>query len=283
MIRSNADKYPVSAQCRILGVPKSTYYYLLANPPLQKDIDPLVHEVIEAYEDNRRQYGARKIKHVLSRKGLNASRRRIARIMKQNGLVSAYTKKKYRPCVYKVNDADTPNILNRVFDGYPPRSHLVSDLTYVRVGGNWNYICLLIDLHNREIVGHAAARHKGADLVKAAFATLPFSLYDIEVFHSDRGSEFDNMAIDGIMSVFGIERSLSRRGNPHDNAVIESTNRILKKEFIYQRAFVDLYDLQLQLNDYVHWYNTRRLHGTLDYLSPVEFREAGLVLEKKSS
>lgn len=120
---------------------------------------------------------------------------------------------------------------------------------------------MLIDPCNREIVGHAATRHEDVDLVKAAFAILPFSLYDIKVFRSDCGSESDNMAIDGIMSVFGIECSLSRKGNPLDNAVIESTNRLLKKEFIYHRAFVDLCDLQLQLDDYVHWCNTRRLHG----------------------
>jgi putative transposase len=282
VIQSNVDKYPVSAQCRILGVSKSTYYYLRANPRAPKKPDPLTQDVIDVYTDNRREYGARKIKMALSRRGLDASRKRIIRIMKENNLVSAYTKVKYKPSSYKVNEADIPNILNRNFNGYRPHSHLVGDLTYVRVGGTWNYVCLLIDLYNREIVGHAAAKHKDANLVKAAFATLPFSLFDIDIFHSDRGSEFDNMAIDEILEVFRVERSLSRKGNPYDNAVIESTNRILKKELIYQRTFTDLYDLQLQLNDYVHWYNTKRLHGTLDYLSPVEFRESGLVLEKLS-
>lgn len=180
--------------------------------------------------------------------------------MKQNDLMSAYTKKKYKPTSCKVNEDDTPNILNCRFDGHRPHSHLVSDLTYVFICGKWNYICLLIDLHNREIVGHAAARRK------AAFATLPFSLFEIEVFHANRGSEFANERIDEILEVFEIKRSLSRKENPYDNAVIESTNKILKKEFIYQHSFSNLYDLQLQLNDYVHWYSHKRLHGTLGYI-----------------
>ena len=119
---------------------------------------------------------------------------------------------------------------------------------------------------------------KDARLVKAAFATLGFPLTDIGVLHTDRGSEFANSGIDGLLEAFGIRRSLSRKGNPYDNAVIESTNRILKKEFVYQRAFASLDQLRRELNSYVRWYNEERIHSTLGYMSPVEFREAGLSL-----
>ena len=78
--------------------------------------------------------------------------------------------------------------------------------------------------------------------------------------------------------MFGIERSLSRKGNPYDNAVDESTNRTLKEGFVWQTEFADLRDLQVRLSDYLHWYNHIRLHSTLGYMSPVEFREAGLSL-----
>lgn len=87
----------------------------------------------------------------------------------------------------------------------------MSDLTYVRVGSKWNYVCLLVDLHNREIVGHAASGRRDARLVKAAFATLGFPLTDIDVFHTDRGSEFANSDIDDLLEAFDIRRSLSRK------------------------------------------------------------------------
>ena len=154
----------------------------------------------------------------------------------------------------------------------------MSDLTYVRVGGKWNYVCLLVDLRNREIVGHAASGRKDARLAKAAFATLGFPPADIDVLRANRGSEFANPGIDDLTEAFDIRRSLSRKGNPRDNAVIEPANRILKKELIYRRAFTDLGQLRRELNSYVRWRNEKRMHSTLGYMSPVEFRNAGLSL-----
>ena len=98
------------------------------------------------------------------------------------------------------------------------------------------------------------------------------------MFHSDRGSEFDNAALDELFEVFGITRSLSKKGCPFDNAVDESANKTLKAEFVYREQFASLRDLQLKLNDYVWWYNKERMHSTLGYMSPVEFRKAGLSL-----
>lgn len=85
-----------------------------------------------------------------------------------------------------------------------------------------------------------------------------------------------------MLEAFGVERSLSAKGCPYDNAAGESTNRILKAEFVYREGFSDLRDLQSKLSDYVHWYNNFRLHSKLGYMSPVEFRKAGLSLEKLS-
>lgn len=278
VIAANAGRYPVSAQCEMLGVARSTYYAMRGRPEAPKAPDPLEPDVIAAHGESRGRYGARKIKALLARSGKVASRRRICRIMRENGLASAYGRKRFKAHPGKPNEADLPNLVAREFRGRGPRTHVCSDLTYVRVGGSWNYVCLLIDLYNREIVGHSAGARKDAGLVKAAFATLDFPISDIEVFHTDRGSEFDNAQVDELLEVFGIERSLSRKGCPYDNAVDESTNKILKAELVYRESFSDTRDLQAKLSDYVHWYNNVRLHSTLGYMSPVEFRKAGLTL-----
>ena len=280
VIAANAGRYPVSAQCEILGVARSTYYSMRLRAEGPKPPDPIERDVIAAHEASHGRYGARKIKAALSRAGITASRRRICRIMRENGLVSAYGRKKFKRHRDVPNGADVPNVVARRFGGRAPRTHVCSDLTYVRVGGGWNYVCLLVDLHNREIVGHSAGPRKDADLVRAAFATLEFPMSDIEVFHTDRGSEFDNAKIDEMLDAFGIKRSLSRRGCPYDNAVDESTNKILKAEFVYREAFGTTRELQVKLADYVHWYNNFRLHSTLGYMAPVEFRKAGLVLSE---
>lgn len=245
---------------------------------------PEQNRVIELERENRRlRMEVDVLKQAaLSRDGITASRRRICRIMRKNGLTSACGRRRFKCHPGRPNEADLPNVVAREFGGHAPRTHVCSDLTYVRVGGGWNYVCLLVDLSNREIVGHSAGPRKDAALVRAAFATLEFPISDIEVFHTDRGSEFDNAKIDEMLDVFGIERSLSRKGCPYDNAVDESTNKILKAELVYREMFGTTRELQVKLADYVHWYNNFRMHSTLGYMTPVEFRKAGLVLPKSS-
>lgn len=142
------------------------------------------------------RYGSRKTKASLGRSGVTVSRRRVCRIMRENGPVGAYGRKRFKVYPGAVNEADVPNVVARGFGGRAPRTHICSDLTYVRVGASWNYVCLLVDLYNREIVGHSAGPGRDARLVKSAFATLSFPISDIEAFHTDRGSEFDNAEID---------------------------------------------------------------------------------------
>ena len=277
MIRANAARYPISAQCRIPGVPRSTYYWMTGHPEAER-VDPIAGDVRAVRHAGRGRYGVRKIKAALERRGVTASRRRIGNIMREQGMTSAYARKRSEPHRTRVNEARLANILDREFDGYEPRTHLASDLTYVRVGGKWAYACLLIGLANRGITGHSAGRARDASLVLGAFATLGFPPTGVEVFHTDRGGGFDNAKIDGLLDVFDIGGSPSRKGDPYDNAVVESTNRLLKKELIYRNHYTSLEQLRSDLNDYVWWSDDQRLHSTLGYRSPKEFTEQGLVL-----
>ena len=138
--------------------------------------------------------------------------------MRENGLSSAYGGKRLKVHPGKPSEADAPNIAARGFQGRAPRTHVCSDLTYVRVGGGWSCVCLLVDLCNRETVGHSAGPRKDADLVRSAFATLDFPISDIEVLHTDRGSEFDNAKIDCLLDAFDVRRSPSKKGRPYDSA-----------------------------------------------------------------
>ena len=277
MIRANASRYPISAQCRIPGVPRSTYYRMIEHPEAGR-VNPIAGDVRAVRCDGHERYGARKIKAALERRGVTASRRRIVDIMKRRGMTSAYARRTFKPHKTRVNEARLANILDREFDGYEPRTHLAGDLTYVRVGGEWAYVCLLAGLANRGITGHSAGRARDASLVLGAFATLGFPLTGVEVFHTDRGGGFDNAKIDGLLDVFDIGGSLSRKGDPYDNAVVESTNRLLKKELIYRNHYTSLEQLRSDLNDYVWWSDDQRLHSTLGYRSPDEFTQQGLVL-----
>ena len=227
-----------------------------------------------AYDENRRVYGQRKIKRVLLRQGLIVSRRKIGQIMKRRGLVSADTRKKYRVHSSKVNEAPVANLLDRKFGDRLPGVCVVSDLTYVRVGVQWAYICILLDLGAREIIGYSAGAHRTAELVHNAFASVKGNLFKIQAFHPDRGSEFDHILIDEFLESFQISRSLNMKGCPYDNAVAESTFKMIKVQFVAGRRFDSIEQLRLELADYVHWFNHIRLYSTLGYRSPVEFRNA---------
>ena len=137
---------------------------------------------------------------------------------------------------------------------------------------NWNYICVLVDLFNREIIGYSAGPHKTAALVKQAFMAVNGSLEKINIFHTDRGNEFKNQLIEETLETSSITRSLSHKGCPYDNAVAEATFKIIKTEFVQNQTFTNLDVLKLQLADYVNWFNNHRIHSSLGYLTPAEYR-----------
>ena len=240
--------------------------------------DSIAGDVRAVRRDGRERYGVRKIKAALERKGVTASRRRIGNIMREQGMTGAYARGRSEPHGTRADEARLANLPDRGSDGYAPHTHPADDLTYVRVGGDCAYVCLLAGLADRGIAGHSAGRTRDASLVLGAFATLDFPPADVQVFHTDRGGEFDNTRIDEPLDVFGIKRSLSHKGNPYDNAVVESTNRPLKKELVYRNHYTTIEQLRHDLNDYVWWSDNQRLHSTLGYRSPKEFTEQGLVL-----
>jgi transposase InsO family protein len=255
--------------CKILNVPRSSFYY--REKPAKVD-SALENAVIEEFGKSRNNYGTRKLKIVLNRRKFVVSRRRIGKIMKKYGLVSKYTLRQTpKKKIAEVNNDEVANVVARNFDDREKYEVVVSDLTYVRVAGKWLYICLLLDLCGRKIIGFAAGNQHNAKLVETAFYTIQTDLRKIKLFHTDRGSEFKNALIEQILDAFGIARSLSAKGTPHDNAVAESMYNIIKTEMIFGHEFADLDELKLELFDYVNWYNNVRIHGSLDYMTPSEW------------
>lgn len=233
----------------------------------------LSREIKEIFRKSKNNYGTRKIKVELEKKGIVLSRRKISKIMKENGLISNYTVAQYKIEKTASNEEKIANLLERNFNNRQRLEAVISDLTYVRVGKEWNYVCLIIDLNNREILGYSAGKNKNSNLIREAMYSIRYPLNKIQIFHTDRGKEYDNKEIDEILNVFDINRSLSSKGSPYDNAVSEATNKILKTEFIYQEKFSNLQELKFKLAEYVYWYNNLRIHGALNYSTPTEYRK----------
>lgn len=280
-MEQNRHKYSVSAMCEVLQIARSTFYYDtgIAVQKKQEKLDEeqeLKESVLVIFQGNRKVYGTRRIKNALEKTNQIVSRRRLGRFMKELRIASKYTQASYKPMCTRPNEESVRNVLNREFQVDKEMSVLVSDLTYVKVGNRWNYICFLIDLYNREIVGYSVGEKKDAALVQRAFASVKYPLGQVKVFHTDRGSEFKNVGIDELLSKYKINRSLSQKGNPYDNAVAEATFKILKIELINGSHYPSLEQLSLELFDYVNWYNNIRTHSTLGYLSPIEYKLATL-------
>jgi len=273
VIRNNQHKYSISAMCKVLQLHRSTYYYEVKE---RTKVDDITFDVIDIFQASRQNYGTRKIKVELKKRGLIVSRRRIGRIMQEQGLVSAYTVAQFKPHAQSCNESEQKNELNRKFDQEEEMSAIVSDLTYVRVNQKWHYVCVFVDLFNREIVGCSTGPNKDALLVYRALASIKVDLNKVQIFHTDRGNEFKNKLIDDALKTFNIQRSLSMKGCPYDNAVAEATFKIIKTEFVKGRHFDSLEDLTRELHDYVHWYNYLRIHGTLGYVSPIDYKNADL-------
>lgn len=256
--------------CRKLGIPRSLVYY---KKKTRKVNSKLENAVIRIFKKSHNNYGSRKIKVELKKENIIASRRKIRCIMDKYGLVSSYTIKQFKVHKSTCNEDKIANEVDRKFNDREYLEVVVSDLTYVRVRDKWCYVCLIIDLFNREIIGYSAGKNKTAELVYDAFLSSSVNLSKIRIFHTDRGSEFKNKIIDEIISSFNIKRSLSHKGCPYDNAVSEATYKVFKTEFVMNNTFNSLDELKFQLADYVHWFNNIRIHGSLGYLSPVQFKK----------
>lgn len=251
--------------CEILGVHRSSVYY----EPVAKKDETELHDIIKKiFIQSKKSYGARKIKKELDLMGIIVSRKKIRKIMVIQNLVSKYTHKVFKPRPAPSNKATNGDLLKRDFVVGLPHITVVSDLTYIRVNGTWNYICLMIDLYNGAIVGWSCHDKKDTEIVTKAFASIKFPLDDIQVFHTDRGNEFTGGKIQKTLETFGILHSLSRPGTPLDNAVAESTMSILKLEFV-DGEFSSLEELELKLADYINWYNYHRIHSRNSFMPPL--------------
>ena len=262
-----------------MKVNRSTTYYKSDEAKRQERIarhEKDLADVKEAFERGKGNYGARQVKTALAGKGSVMSRRKIGRLMKELGLVSSYGIPKYTKPGTKgqcSNKADISNLLGRNFSGWAEKEVIVSDLTYVKVVGKWCYICALIDLLNREVVGWSVGENKTADLVLLAFAMSGIDWRYVMIFHTDRGMEFCAAKIDEFLDRHGIIRSLSRPGTPIDNAVSESFYKTVKTEFVKKREFPSLENLRLLFGDWVHWYNNIRFHSANENKPPVVYRQ----------
>lgn len=263
-----------------MEVSKNAYYHWRKKDgpsmiPAPKEILKL--KIKEAFENSRQIYGSCRIQKMLEREGMVYSRSYIALLMREMGIKSILRRKYVVTTDSGHSLPIAGNVLNRDFTGSELGQKWVSDITYIRVNDQWNYLTTIIDLADRKVVGWSLSEDMTTDntVFKAwCDARGNRNITDGFIFHSDRGVQYASEKMTDILHFNRkITQSMSRKGNCWDNAVAESFFKSIKNEWIYRFRFNSFEKLYEKIEDYIKWYNTERIHSSLGYRTPLEMEK----------
>lgn len=277
MIKKLQKEYPVPLLCGSLEVSSSGYYSWLKGPdsPRKKEEARLVLEIRAAHKRTRESYGPERLQADLADHGVRVGVHRIKRIRREHGICCKQQKK------FKVTTNSNhglpvaDNLLEQNFVAEAPNQVWVTDITYIPTGEGWLYLAGHKDLFTGEIVGFAMGERMTKNLVsqslfQAVAAKRPKAGL---IHHSDRGSQYCAHEYRKLLNQFGMQASMSRRGNCYDNAPIESFWGILKNELIYQEKYETRQEAKKDITEYIEiFYNRQRRQARLGYLSPAAFQ-----------
>ena len=277
-ITTEAANHRITLLCRVLAVSRSGYYGWRSRTESPRTIDDrrLLRHIREAHRQNRQAYGALKTWRVLRQQGIAGGKHRIARLRRQHG-IEALRKRRFRNAVrHQMRTPPAENLLQRRFDVAAPNRVWAADITYVPTRSGWLYLAVLLDLHSRRVVGWAMANRMTQSLSLGALdmAILQRQPGPGLMHHSDQGAQYTAKDYRDRLSDLKIIASMSRKGNPYDNAVVESFFSNLKNELIHHRSFNNQTQARSEIFDYIEiFYNRKRAHATLKYMSPVDYEQ----------
>lgn len=264
--------------CKALQVSRSGYYAYISRGESNrsKSNKKLLEAIKKIHSDSRRIYGAPQITKNLP-KDQKASRGRVARLMKANGIHSKVTKKYKATTNSNHNLPVADNILNREFSADQPNQKWVSDITYIHTREGWLYLAGVMDLYGCRLVGWAMANHMRTELVSAALnqAIGRTAAKEGLLIHSDRGIQYASKDYQKLLKKHGFMCSMSRKGNCYDNAPMESFWGKLKMEWLNDYEFKTRAEAKKAVFEYIElFYNRRRTHSTNGYIPPFMFGQA---------
>jgi transposase InsO family protein len=263
--------------CSVLKVSRSGFYKWrekVTSTQAERKAQ-LLQRITYHFKDNQRRYGSPKITKLLQKEGYTISERTVGKYMRELGLRSCVAKR----FLVKTTDSNhklpiAPNLLNQEFKTDEPSRVWVTDITYVPCREGRLYLASVLDLCTREIVGFRVGDRMTTELVLGALEDAYKAKRPKKglLHHSDRGSQYASAEYRKRLKKYHMTASMSRKGNCYDNACIESFHSILKKEFVYCTKFKTKQQAKDEIFQYIEFfYNRKRIHGALGYVSPVQF------------
>ncbi len=278
----------VAKACELVEVSTSAFYDWHRHTPTNRQLaDEALAERIQAiFDESRGTYGWPRVHRALRNEGVHVSRKRVARIMRQKGLVGR-CRRRWVKTTISDPEVTAVDLIKRAFgpDTVEVDRVYVSDITYVRTWEGWLYLATVIDLASRRVVGWAMADHMRAELVCDALRMAIDTRHPAPglVFHSDRGTQYTSTEFTDLLAEHEMIQSLSRPRQCWDNAVAESFFSSLKLELVHRRPWATRAQARRSIFEYIEvFYNRRRLHSSLGYLSPAEY-EARKVHHRKAA
>ena len=271
VIYRHKEKYSISEMCRFFEVSRSGYYGYVSRMDIPAKDLPLAEKIRECQCECGKTYGYRRVHTWLERKGIHRNPKTILRVMQKYNLLSVIRRKKYRN--YGEYLHRYPNLLNRDFHAEKPNQKWVTDISYIRTKQGVLYLSIIRDLFDNSIVAYKTGTEQNVNLV---LNTIKSAMKKEKVtaelqLHSDQGFQYTSNAYYSLTKDYGITPSMSRRGNPYDNALAENFFSILKTECIYRVKLQTFEEARLLIDRYIYFYNHQRIQLKTK-LTPLEKR-----------
>ena len=271
VIYRHKDKYSISEMCRLFNVSRSGYYDYVKRMDIPARDLPLAEKIKECQTKHGKTYGYRRVHIWLEKQGIHHNPKTILRVMQKYNLLSEVRRKKYHnysKVLYKYD-----NLLNRDFYADKPNQKWVTDISYIKTGQGTLYLSVIRDLYDNSIVAYKTGTEQNINLVLSTIraAKIKENVTAELQLHSDQGFQYTSQAYFNLTQSYGITPSMSRRGNPYDNAMAENFFSILKTECIYRTKLRTYEEARLLIGQYIHFYNNERIQLKTK-LTPLEKR-----------
>ena len=271
VIYRHREKYNISEMCRFFGVSRSGYYgYVKRMEVPAKDLT-LAEKIRECQAESRSTYGYRRVHAWLERHGIHHDSKTVLRVMNKYNLLSVIRRRRY--VKYGEVLHRYPNLLNRNFTAERPNQKWVTDISYIRTGQGFLYLSVICDLFDNSIVAYKTETGQTVNLVLNTIRTAKRNekvTAELQL-HSDQGFQYTSQAYFKLTQEYGFTPSMSRRGNPYDNALAENFFSILKTECIYRQKIASFEEARRLIDDYIYFYNHQRIQSKTK-LTPLEKR-----------
>ena len=287
-IAAERANHSVSTLCRVLGISRGGFYAAERRAPSKRQLDDerILVAIREIYKDSRETYGAPRVHAMLARRGVHPARKRVARLMRSEGLTGLVKRRRGRTTVRVPGLATSPDLVRREWNPTERNRLWVADITYCRTWEGWLYLAAVLDCHSRRVVGWSIRQGLEAELVTEAIEMAVARRRPAEglVHHSDRGSQYVSLAFGERCREAGIDLSMTEGGSPLDNAVAESFFATLKRELVNRCSWATRADLRVAVFEWIEvFYNRQRIHTTLGGYAPEEFENLSLTQAREAA